>query len=192
MAFQDEKEAVIAAIKSRKCKAANYVNENAKDYEGLLASLFEFAQTFDCDLDYLDELLSLINSSELLTLGVYFNQTVVGTVTNPRYIANSSIGTVVLNQSHVGPLEIALESQVANLQITGNANISTITVAGDAKVTLLTVTAGSKLNALLIKECQGKKGEVTQVTDGSNIEEIGVTGAAVFGGFTCEVATILT
>jgi hypothetical protein len=48
----------------------------------------------------------------------------------------------------------------------------------------------STAGGLLIKECQDKKGEVTKVTEGSPIEDIGTNGSAVFGGFTCDIVVL--
>jgi hypothetical protein len=186
MAFQDDKDAVIAVVKAHDCTAAHYIGRNAVDYPTLLDSLFEFAQTFDCDPTYLDQLLSLISLATLNSLGVYYNQVIPGTVTNPVYIAKCTIGTVVLNTAHPrGWLEVVYNSTITLLHITSGAIISGVTVSSDAVISTFTVDNGSTLEALVIKNCGAHKGTVTSITEGSYIQELGVEEGAVFGGFTC-------
>jgi hypothetical protein len=184
MAFEDEKQAVINAVKEKKCNAAKFINDNATDYLSLLECLFEFAKTFDCDTAYLEELLGLITIYEANAVGCYFNQT-LASVTNPRYIAKSNIALAVLDSSFTGDLEIVDESEVDELDITDNITLKNLVIASDAIVDMLVIEDGSTVEGIMLKSCGIKKGTLNKIMSGSTVNNVVKEGDAVFGGYEC-------
>lgn len=182
MPFGSEKDAVIAVIKQRECNAANFIENNATSYGELLECLFEFAKSFDCDPAYLDDLLSLITPSELLAVGVYYDQT-LASATNPKYIAKSTITTVTLNDSFSGTLEITYNSVITTINVTGSAEGKNVVVAGGAQVGTINIDA--VLDSLTMKACNQYRAKVNLVKGPGSLTSTIKDGGAIYGGYEC-------
>lgn len=187
MAFSDDKAALLALVKAKKCRDMQYVAQVANDYPDFLSLAFEYAQTFDCDTDYLESLLAVIDDTQMVANAMYYNKVLVN-ITNARFVAKTSITTLTLTQNK--NVEIVDGSHIGTLVVTSLAQIDRVTVSSNSIVDLIQVDSGAAIDALLIKACGVKFGTVTKINSDSQVNNIIQDATAVFGGFDCP--TILT
>ncbi len=148
---------------------------------------FQFIGLFDCDLEYLSQILNLFPDSVLVSNGVYYNKT-AAIVTNPRVIVNSTYDNVIINAGgNFGPIEISKNSNITNINITNNTNVLSMGIGGGSQVSKLDVTSGSCVDTLVIKGCNGNNSTLDKIMEGSCINDFGIDDNATFNGYICDL-----
>lgn len=188
MAFADDKAEILALMRNKGCIDVGYVDSNATSYDDLLTLLRTFAKTFDCDPDYLRSILLSIDDVTLTSYGIYVDK-VLASVDRPTWIVSSTITTVnmtaIVGTTFIQTLEIHRTSAISTLNVNGGMEVGELVVSSDSVVTTLNVEVGSKIGALTIKACGARKGEVTTLNTGADIEDFTVDETAVFGKLVC-------
>lgn len=189
MAFQDDKDALLAIL-TAKCSEVKFINNNANNYAQLLEMFFEFATTFDCNPDYLADLLAIFADATLTGLGVYFNK--AGTQNNPKVIVASNYTNVTIDAGgDYEQLQIFNASVIDELIIDNNTNVDILVISGASEITRLDVKSGSCINTLFVKACNDLDSILDKVVEGSCINNIILDDNAIFNGYTCEIETDL-
>jgi hypothetical protein len=193
MAFQDDKEEILAIIAEQSCKERAYVNERARNYEELADLIFEFSKTWDCDTTgYLEKMLDVVDDSILISQGIYYNKTLTD-VTNPRIVVKSNITTITINSpaSVVPQLLITRSSNISTVSVENNTDLNMLNICGASTVAVLNVTAGSMVEVVLVRACGANISSLQKIAADSNVINISVDEGANYGGIDCPPVTEL-
>lgn len=192
--FYIDRQEIYDLVKAKGCRNALEIYQTYS-YAQLLEKLFEFAKTFDCDPTYLGQLLAVVDDAKRISLGVYVDKT-GSSVTNPKWIVNSTYTTVTINQAI--SLEVVKGSHITNLIVDGSVVVPFLNIGSGAWVENLDVKAGSCVDTVTVKVCPDPDTEVAPakldlVTAESCVNDLIADPGTTFGGFECPSPnTILT
>lgn len=186
--FFVDREAIYDLVKAKGCRNAHEI-ANTYTYAQLLDKLFDFAKTFDCDPDYLVELLNVVDDAKRISLGVYLNKTGT-TLSNPKWLVNCTYTTVTVNQPI--SLEIVKSSNIQTLIVDGNVTMPFLNISSGATLQLLDVKVGSCIDTVTVKVCPNEDVDppvapatLTLISADSCVNDLIADEGTTFGGFDC-------
>lgn len=188
MAFIDEKELAMAAIRLRECDSAHDIEQRLNSYDDILKILYEFAGGLECEIAYIDQLLSYLSDSELTSRGIYRNKT--GTIlNNPRFLLNCTYDIVNLNH---GALDINTRvliygsSSINTVNVDNTTTILVLHIASGSEVALLDVKPGSVVTHLTVTSCPTLITNLEKVSAESIVQGFYLGPLSIFNGQVCE------
>lgn len=182
------KTAVLDIINDKNCTAAKDVYKSLYTYRDLVKLVLRYSKVFDCDPDYLADLLAVFDDNTLMSYGIYHNKS--GLIEDPTIVNHSLSGTTILvdNGSIHPDLEITGESLVQEIQIKNNTTIDSLVVTSGSKVALITIDPGSCINTLVIKSIGSPDcalvAEVGKI-DGECVKNFDASPDSIFNGVVC-------
>jgi hypothetical protein len=192
--FDAKKDNTLKLIRKRSCPNADYINENGFTYATMFPMLFYFGDVFDCENDYLEEVLDLWADADLTSNNVYYNKTIVGDQDEIYYAAKTTLTGTCHIISPIYPeipyITLTYNSHIPNLIIQGNTNIKMLVVAAGSSIDHLIIEPGSNIEVILIKTCD----EAFPSSIGDIEGSYGIIAGdefSLFGGNVCENTTLL-
>lgn len=194
--FPADKAAILAIIRSKRCKSLSYYDRIITSYDSMVSAAIENPDTFNCDIAYLTSLCAAIPDNRLVEMGVYYNKT--GTITNPRMIVGGSITKAVIDQNAtMTEILIAGGASVTEIEIGGSKTIVYLNIIGHSVVTTIKTVMGATLKEAHVNGACGAtiRSQLVNVSYGAAVQIVNVdeyTDTAkngLFGGFECAPLT---
>lgn len=178
-----EKTAFLDIIKIGLPDQVNYMNTNLVNYEDIPLIVHQNIDYFIEFPQFLAIALNCFTNATMLSVGIYYKQTIVVPVTDTLLIVNSTFSDTITIDINLNFLDILNNSVIYDL-IINNVNIVTLNVASGSSINILDpFSASGSITVLNIKNVRNNASTVSTLQFGSLVGLIQVDDGAFFGGY---------
>ncbi len=182
-----DKAAFIAVVAPVNTYEADRLVDILNNYEDISLAVSRQIEAFAGNNAYLVTAMSCFSSdADLMAVGIYFNKTAVGSLTDPVLLINCTyttpgIGISIMNSIDV--LQILGRTDVGTVTVTANRTINVLYIGPDVRVNIIDSSPqGAVVYNLFVTAINTVIGKLNRITTDSAIGVFTVSPGAYFGG----------